>query len=394
MEPLTPEEERELIETRRDLHAHPETAFEEKRTARVVAERLESLGLSPRTGIAGTGLTASIDSGIPGKRVLLRADIDALPIEEESDEPYRSTAEGAMHACGHDGHTAILLTAARLFLRLGIPAAGSVELLFQPAEETAGGAKAMIDAGVLDERPVDAAFGLHLWNSLDVGKIAAAVGPVMAAADEFAVRVAGTGCHGARPQDGRDPVPAAAAVVTALQQIASRRTDPLASLVVTVGSIHGGNAFNVIPEEVILRGTIRCFDHDLWETIPSLFAEVAKNAARAMGCEAEIDYIRSARPVVNDAALTRLVRETAADLVGEDHVVEERTMGAEDFGEFLHRVPGCFFFVGSKNEALGKDEPHHSPRFDIDESALSIGVRMLGGLVERYFRTAERRSDP
>lgn len=406
---LTDEEKRELIKTRRDLHRHPEIAFEEKRTAALVADRLRALGLEPRTGIAGTGVTATLglgglggsgaqagpDAG-PGatpashrpKRVLLRADMDALPVREENDVDYRSTVEGKMHGCGHDGHTSILLAVAKMLGRLSPPPAGSVELLFQPAEEIANGARAMIDAGVLDAEPVDAAFGLHLWNYLPLGKVGVSDGPVMAAADEFNVTIVGEGCHAALPHIGRDAVLAAAHVVTALQQIVSRRVDPLDSAVVSVGSIHGGDTFNVIPAEVKLSGTVRSFSNEVYDAVPKLFEETVRLAAKSMGCEAKIEYIRSARPVINDAAMAELVRDVAREIVGPENVVEERTMGAEDFGEFLHRVPGCFFFVGSKNDRLGKVHPHHSPRFDFDEAALALSAELLAAVACRYLQTA------
>ncbi len=384
---LTAEEERELIATRRDLHRHPETAFQEKRTASIVADRLRALGLEPRTGIGGTGVTASLPGKKSGKRLLLRADMDALPVQEESDEDYCSTVKGAMHGCGHDGHTAILLTAAGLLTRTP-PAAGGVELVFQPAEEIANGALAMIETGMLEENPVDAAVGLHLWNSLDIGKVAVTAGPVMAAADEFNVRIIGVGCHAASPQEGRDPILAAAHVVSALQQIPSRRVAPLGSVVVTVGSIHGGDTFNVIPEEVRMNGTVRSFDNEVYESIPGLFEEVVHGAAATMGCRAEIEYLRSARPVINDAGITELVREVAIKTVGAENVIEERTMGAEDFGEFLYRVPGSFFFVGSKNDSIGRNHPHHSPKFDFDEAALSLSARLLVSIAHRYLETA------
>ncbi len=384
---LTPEEERELVDTRRDLHSHPEVAFEEERTAALVADRLRNLGMEPKEGIGGTGVTASWNTTGKGKRLLLRADMDALPVQEENEEEYRSRVEGKMHGCGHDGHTAILLTVARMLTRLSPPPAGGIEFLFQPAEEIANGALAMIDAGALQSSPVDAAFGLHLWNSLPIGKVAVTDGPVMAAADEFNVTVLGRGCHAAAPQEGRDPILAAAHVVSALQQISSRRVDPLDSAVVSVGSIHGGDTFNVIPEKVLLNGTVRSFSNEVYETIPELFEDVVKNAAKTMGCETRIDYIRSARPVINDAHMAEIVREVAREIVGPENLLDERTMGAEDFGEFLYRVPGCFFFVGSANDSLGKNHPHHSPRFDFDEDALSIGARLLATVACRFLQT-------
>ncbi len=381
---LSDDEQEELIATRRDLHRHPEIAFEEVRTSGLVADRLRSIGLTPRTGIGGTGVTALLDGRKPGKRVLLRADMDALPVHELNDVPYRSTVDGKMHACGHDGHTAIALTTARVLKRLEPPEKGSILFLFQPAEEIADGAKKMIAEGVLRDPVVDAAFGLHLWSVLDTGKIGVAPGPFMAAADEFEILVTGKGCHGARPQEGRDPVLAAAHIVTALQQIAARLVDPLDSVVITVGSIHGGDAFNVIPGEVMLKGTARSFSEEVWDELPEQVSRIAEQTAAAFGCNAKATFDRSARPLINDPEMTALVREVATEAVGAENVVEFRNMAAEDFGEYLVHVPGCFFFVGARNERQGHVHPHHSPRFDLDEAALPLGVQLLAEIARRY----------
>ncbi len=381
---LNDDEKRELIETRRDLHMHPETAFEEERTAGIVIERLKSLGLSPVTGIAKTGVTALLEGEEPGPCVLIRADMDALPIFEESEEEYKSVVDGNMHACGHDGHTSVALSAARQLLKIKRPKRGSIKFLFQPAEEVGDGAKAMIEEGVLENPKVDAAFGLHLWNYMPTGVVGVTPGPVMAAADLFTVDIFGEGCHGAQPHMGRDPVLAAAHVITSVQQIASRIVNPLTPVVVTVSQIHGGDAYNVIPDSVTIAGTIRTFDDEVWEGIPGLFQEIVERTAHAFDCTVEIDYKRATRPVENDPEMTALVREIAVELVGEDNIVEEQTTGAEDFAEFLHHVPGCFFFVGSANHEEGKDHPHHSPRFDFDEGSLPLAVEMLAEVAHRY----------
>jgi len=382
----TPEEVAELVETRRDLHRHPELAYEEHRTAALVAERLEALGYVPRTGVGGTGLVALLEGEVRGPCVLLRADMDALPIQEENEVPYRSEAAGAMHACGHDGHTAALLAVARMLKRLPPPARGSVKLVFQPAEEGGNGALAMIEDGVLEDPKVDAAFGFHVWNHLDVGRVAVTCGPFMGAVDRFRVRVVGQGGHGAVPQEARDPVLAAAHVVAALQQIVSRRVDPLEAAVVTVGAIHGGDAFNVIPPFVDLEGTLRCFDPGIWERLPAEVGTIAEKTAEAFGCRAEVTVDRLMRATINDAAMSALVREVAVETVGRDHVVETRTLGSEDFSEVLSRVPGCYFFVGSRNEGKGFVHTHHAPRFDFDEAALPLGAALLTGIAERFLR--------
>ena len=380
----TAEEQTELVATRRDIHAHPELKYEEHRTAGIVDERLRDLGYETTTGVGKTGVVTLLEGEAPGRCVLLRADMDALPLQEENDVPYASTVPSVMHACGHDGHTAMALTAARVLRRLERPAQGSIKFMFQLAEEGGNGADAMIEDGVLESPKVDAAFGCHLWSHLDTGKIALVDGPFMASVDEFHVRILGVGGHGAMPHQTKDPVVAAAHVVTALQQIASRNVSPLEAVVVTIGSIHGGEAFNIIPAEVSLRGTARSFDERVWEELPAQLERVVKHTAAAFGCEAEIDLQRMMRPTVNDPEMAALVREVARDVVGAENMVEERTMGGEDFAEVLARVPGCYFFVGSRNEAKGIVHPHHSPHFDVDEEALPIGAEMLARLAHRY----------
>jgi amidohydrolase len=384
----TADEAQEIVATRRDLHAHPEIAYQEHRTSDVVARRLEALGYAPRRDVGRTGVTALLEGREPGPCVLLRADMDALPLAEASDVPYRSTAPNAMHACGHDCHTAMALGAARILRRLSPLPRGSVKLMFQPAEEGGNGALAMIQEGVLDHPRVDAAFGLHVWNHLDVGQVAVVDGPFMAAVDRFRIRVVGKGGHGAVPHASRDPVLAAAHVVTALQQVVARNVDPMKSAVLTVGSLHGGDAFNIIPQEVVLEGTMRSFDHDVWEALPGHLDRTARRTAEAFDCRAEIEVERVQRATVNDPGMAALVREVAAGVVGSGNVVEARTMGGEDFSELLLRVPGCYFFVGSRNERKGKVHPHHSPYFDVDEDVLPIGARMLVGVALRYLDRA------
>ena len=373
----------QLVATRRDLHAHPELKYEENRTAGVVTDRLTSLGYAPDTGIGKTGVVAMLEGAAPGPCVLVRADMDALPLQEQNDVSYRSTNDGIMHACGHDGHTAIALCAASILKRIEAPARGSIKLIFQPAEEGGNGAVAMIEDGVLENPAVDAAFGLHLWNHLDVGKVAVVDGPFMASVDDVTIRIRGTGGHGAMPHEARDPVVAAAHVVTSLQQIASRNVSPLKSVVVTIGAIHGGDAFNIIPDVVELRGTARSFDEHVWETLPEHLERIVRHTALAHDCEAEFEIERLMRPTINDPGMAELVREVAAEVVGRDNIVSERTMGGEDFAEILAKVPGCYFFVGSRNEATGKIHPHHSPFFDIDEAALPIGAEILSRVAHR-----------
>jgi amidohydrolase len=370
------EQWRGLVETRRDLHRHPELAFAEHRTAALIAERLRRAGLAPRTGVGKTGITA--DFGTGEGIVLIRSDMDGLPIEEANDVPYRSIEKGRMHACGHDGHVAIgLAVAERLASR---PPRGRIRSLFQPAEEGANGALAMTDDGALDQ--VRAALGLHLWNQIPTGTVGVARGPMMAAVDEFEIVVRGKGGHGAAPHETIDVVLAAARIVEALQSIVSREISPLQSAVVTVGRIAGGNAFNAIPESVSLLGTVRSFDAEVWRSLPEKMERIVKGIAAACGASHHIDYRRLSRAVVNDTRITSLLVDTASELLGEENVdTDVRTMGGEDMSVYLERVPGCFFFVGSA--PAGGHRPHHSPFFDIDERSLAIGTLVLEAAARR-----------
>lgn len=383
---LTPQERAELVRLRRDFHRHPELGFKELRTAGVVAEFLRGLGLDPATGIAETGVAAMIGADA-GRTLMLRADMDALPIEEEGeDRPYRSGFTGLMHACGHDGHTATLLTACSVLQREAAGLGGRIKAVFQPAEEGLGGAVRMIEAGILNEPRVDAAIGLHYWSGLPTGQVAVTPGPVMAAVDEFHLRVLGRGGHAAIPHETRDPVVAGAALVTGLQTLVSRRSDPLEAVVLTVGEFHAGSAFNIIPGEARLSGTIRCFDEAIWEAVPEQFEHAVAGICHAHGCDYELDFRRINIPLVNDPETCALVRETAVELVGADNVVDFRTLGGEDMGDFLKRVPGCFFFVGAGNEAKGITAGHHHPAFDLDEDALPLGVELLVRAARRYLK--------
>ena len=376
---------RELVEVRRDLHRHPETAFEEVRTSKLVADRLKALGLTPRTGVGRTGVLATLEGARPGRTVLLRADMDALPIQEESETPYRSETAGKMHACGHDCHTSILLGLAKHLAQHRDDLAGRVKFCFQPAEETGGGANAMIEAGALEDPKVDAAFGLHVWQDLDLGKVLVTPGPFMAAVDEFTVTVTGKGAHAAQPHLGRDPVLCLAHIVTALQSLASRQTDPLSEIVVSVTQMRAGSAFNIIPESAWMNGTCRMFDPAVWEALPAQFDRVVRGVAEAFGCKAEIRFDRHNRPTVNDPAMTRLARAAAVEVVGEENIVDGgRTMGGEDFSSFLYRVPGCFIAIGSRNVTRGLTYGHHHPRFDVDEGCLEIGAEVLLRTLRRF----------
>jgi amidohydrolase len=370
----------ELVATRRDLHRHPELAFEERRTAGVVSGRLKAMGLSPREGLGRTGVTA--DAGGAGPRLMLRADMDALPLTEAHGAPYVSETPGRMHACGHDGHVAMGLAVARRLTASPPPA--PFRFLFQPAEEGQGGAQACFEDGVLDG--VGAAFGQHLWTPLPVGKIGVNRGALMAAVDSFEIAVEGRGGHGAAPHETEDSILAAARIVDALQSVVAREISPLEPAVVTIGSIHGGTAFNIIPGTVRMEGTARSFSEATGRALPEKIRRIVAGTAAACGVRATVRYERLNGATVNDPEMADLVIETASRILGEENVeTETRTLGGEDMSVFLERVPGCFFFVGCGLD--GPPRAHHSPAFDIDERALAVGTVVM----EAVLREAARR---
>ncbi len=368
----------QLVSWRRDFHRYPELGFQEHRTAGIVAAHLERLGMEVQTGVAETGVVGILQGREEGPTVMLRFDMDALPIEEENDVPYRSEYPGVMHACGHDGHVAIGLGVATLLARHRDQFPGQVKFIFQPAEEGLGGARRMVEAGVLDNPRPQMAFGLHLWNPLPVGQVAVQSGPFMAAAGRFEVEITGRGGHGAQPHLTVDATVVAAHVVIALQTIVSRNVDPLHPLVVSIGEMHTGSAFNVIPGQAVLRGTLRAFDTGVMQTAQARLRALAEGVAQAFGARADVLTEVIAPPVVNDPSATAIVREAARTVLSDRQVVTiEPPMVSEDVSEFLSRVPGCFFFVGARNETRGIVYGHHHPRFDIDEDALPIGVAIL-----------------
>src|SRR5215212_6255193 len=379
-----------VIADRRHLHQHPELAFHEEQTARFVAERLRALGAEDiRTGIATTGVTALIrgTGGVgPGRTVLLRADIDALPIQEENEVEYRSKYPGVMHACGHDGHTAILLGAARLLLERRDRFAGTVKLCFQPAEEAPpGGALPMIEAGVLDDPPIDAAFGLHLLQRLPVGVIGLRPGPVMATGTYFHIVIRGRGGHASDPHRTVDPIVVGAQLVTALQTLVARETDAMTPAVVTVSTFHAGDGIGVIPERAEIRGLVKAFSEEGRDALVERVEALASGIAGAMRAEVDVVFEPGYPVTINDATLTELVRAAAVEAVGADRVVDgPLLMPSDDMGHFLQRVPGCYFFVGTRNEATGVVWYHHHPRNDMDEAALAVGVEALAGTALRY----------
>ena len=377
-----------VIADRRHLHENPELAFEEYETSKFVAARLASLGLdSIRTGIGGTGVTGLIrGGGGDGKVVMVRADMDALPILEENDVDYKSTKPGVMHACGHDAHTAMLLGLTRLLVDRKGEFAGIVKVLFQPAEEVPpGGAIGMIRDGALEDPHVDAVLGLHVSSETPAGKIAMRAGAGSASSDRFRITIKGKGGHAASPHEAVDPIVIGSQIVLAFQTLVSRETNPIDSAVVSTTAFIAGEAFNVIPDTAELRGTVRTLDQEVREHLEKRLIEVATGIARAGGAEVVADFIRGYPGIVNDEAMTEMVRLAAIDAVGEDNVTESPIgMGGEDFSYFSLERPGCFFNVGTRNEDRGIVWGHHHPRFDVEEEGMSAGIATMGNAVLSY----------
>lgn len=378
-----------MVADRRHLHENPELGFQEFKTAEFVKQRLEQLGVEDiRTGIAVTGVTGLITGTGegPSRNVLVRADMDALPIHEENDVDYKSKNEGVMHACGHDAHTSILLGLARLLSDRKDQFSGTVKLCFQPAEELPpGGAQAMIKEGVMNEPPIEAVFGLHMANQVPVGKIQVGAGPVMAAADGYTITIHGKGGHGAYPHGCIDPVVIGAQIVVALQTAVSRNTDPMDAAVVSNCVFQSGDAFNVIPDTAVLKGTVRTFKDETRDLMEKRITELATTIAEGMGGKATVDYARGYPATVNDEAMTELAREAAIAAVGEENVIpKDPAMGAEDMSYFQLEAPGSYFFVGSKNEEKGLVWGHHHPKFDIDEESMANGLTAMAMNVLTY----------
>ena len=372
----------QMVADRRDLHAHPELADRETRTAGIVADRLRQLGFDEvRTGVGTTGVKGVLRGGRPGRTVMLRADMDALPLQEEDrGQPYRSQVPGVHHACGHDGHVAILLATARLLAERRAEIPGTVVFVFQPAEERVGGAERMIADGVLEDPKPDACFALHLWNDLPVGTASLKPGPEFANADVVYLSLRGKGGHGASPHQAPDPIVAGAYLLLGLQTLVSRETPPLSPAALTFGYFHGGTAPNIIPASVEMQGTLRTFDDDLTRKLIQRIEEHTRGVAATFGLEATFEHPPGCPSCVNDAEMTRLAQQSAARVLGAENVRDDvQTGGADDMALFLRAVPGCYFVLGSANSEQGLDSPHHSPTFDFDERALDLGVEVLAG---------------
>jgi len=379
--------EPEIIEIRREIHQKPELAYRERATSKLVSEKLKSLGLDVKTGIGGTGVMAILPGPGTGKVVALRADMDALPIEELADVDFKSRVKGVTHACGHDTHVAMLLGAAKLLAGRKHDLPGTVKFLFQPAEEHGGrgGAKPMIQAGVMKNPKVDYIFGLHIDEDINSGVFAFRPGPIMASPDTFEIKVIGRGGHGAYPHETVDPVYVAAQIIVALQGISGRMIDPVQPFVITIGSIHSGTKENIIPDEALLRGTLRTLDETTRKRAKTKIAEVAQGVSKAFGAKAEVEFEKDAYPVtVNDREATERAMGIIEKFPGTKVSVREPVMGGEDFSRFLQEAPGTFYFLGTHNQAKGCVHPNHSPRFKVDEDVMKLGAASLAALAMEF----------
>ena len=365
----------EVIRHRRSLHRIPEVAFNEEKTAAYVTEHLKEMPLDIRTGIAGHGVVGFLDTGRPGANLLIRADMDALPITEKTGLPFASTHEGVMHACGHDAHMAMVLGAAKILCDLSDALSGTIRFVFQPAEEGPGGALPMIEAGVMDDPKVDYAVGCHVWPDIPEGTVGVRDGVLMAAMDQFDLTIIGKGGHGAMPHQCVDALEIGCQVVNALQRIASRQMNPLTPTVVTVGSFHAGTVFNVIPDTARMSGTTRTFDREIWDSWPQRLEKIISGICNAMGARYEFSFDKGYPPVINDAFMSDVVCRCAQATVGNNQVLEpDPSMGGEDMAYYLERSKGCFFCLGTGRK---DGSSIHNARFDFNEDILATGVEVF-----------------
>lgn len=369
-----------LVEIREDFHRHPELSFQEERTSRKIAEILRELKLDEiHTGIAKTGVVGVLRGGKSGKTIALRADMDALPIQEENDVPYKSQNDGVMHACGHDVHMTSLLGAAMILSKMRDEISGNVKFIFQPAEEWVSGAKAMVEEGVLESPPkVDAIIGMHVWADSDIGTIGVKAGVGWAAADSFEIIVRGSGGHGAMPHVTSDPIVTSAQIINSLQTVVSRSIEPIQPAVVSVCRIHGGSAANIIPTEVKMGGTMRTLSEDIKAKVIKRMEDILRGICMAMGAEYEFSYRDGCPPVINDPAMIGIVERAGIELFGEENVLKmQPTMGGEDFTYFSRIVPGAMFRLGVRDEEAGCISPLHRPTFNATTKALTSGAAIL-----------------
>src|SRR3989442_9007577 len=379
--------ELEIIKIRREIHQRPELAYHEEITSKLVAERLEALGIRVKRGVGGTGVLGILKAPRQGKVVALRADMDALPLEEMADVEFKSKVKGVMHACGHDTHVAMLLGAAKLLANHKDELRGTVKFLFQPAEEHGGrgGAKPMIEDGVMKDPRVDFVFGLHIAGDHSSGILGFRAGPFAASPDTFGVRIIGKGGHGAAPHETIDPVYVAAQVIIALQGVSGRMIDPMQPVVISVGAVHSGTKENIIPDEAVLQGTIRTLDEATRKRAKAKVAEVVKGVCRAFGAKVEVEFEKDAYPVtVNDEKVTEEAKKILSKMPGTRVKIKALQLGGEDFSRFLHEAPGTFYFLGTKNPAKGCIYPNHSPRFKVDEDVLKFGTASLAQLAIEF----------
>jgi len=378
-------EKQTTINLRRELHKIPEPGFEEFKTSGFISEKLTGYGLDVKTGAAKTGVIGNLiskqfnnKSGNKRKTIMLRADIDALPIQEKSNIDYISTHKGYMHACGHDGHIAIALTAAKILSSHKNELKGNVKFVFQPAEEYQGGAKPMIEEGVLHNPEVNSAIGLHIWNSIPSGKVGIRKGPLMASVDNFKIKIIGKSSHGAMPHEGVDSIVIASYIINSIQTIITREINPVTPCVITIGKISGGSASNIIAEEVYLEGTARTLNQDLNSIIFQKMEKIIKGITECMNAKYEFDYDFLYPVTVNNDEMTQVVYEAACEAVGAENIIEpEQSMGGDDMAYYLQKIPGCYFFLGSSNKEKGIDFPLHSNNFNFDEGCLPIGVEII-----------------
>lgn len=374
----------EVINNRRYLHQNPEPGFCEINTAEFIEGKLKEYGLTSLRRAARTGIICNFNTG-SAKTILLRADMDGLPIEEKNDIPYRSQNKGVMHACGHDGHIAMLLGIARLLPSLKEEVKVNVKLMFQPAEESPGGALPMIEEGLLENPTVDYAFALHLWNELEVGQIGLKEGPVMACGDRFDIEIIGKGGHGAVPHLANDPVVVLAHIIQSFQTVVSRMYSPFEPLALSFGTVQGGYAFNVIPDKIKVSGTFRTFNPTIREEIETKLTQLAVKIADAWNVNIDFKYTKYYAPTINNPEVVRNVRKLIECFMPSLNVkYDVMTMGAEDFSFVLQKVPGAYIFIGSKNEAKNLSSPHHSPYFNFDEDALMVGIELYKNILLHF----------
>jgi amidohydrolase len=379
----------QLILWRRDFHQNPELGFEEVRTSQIVAEHLQRLGLEVKRGVGKTGVVGLLRGKGPGPTIGLRADMDALPIQDQKQVSYSSKVPGKAHVCGHDAHTSILMGTAQFLAEIERPLRGNIKFIFQPAEEELGGAQAMIDHGVLEDPQVSAIAGLHVNIGIPTGRITAVRGVDCAAADKIKIKIIGKGGHAAHPHQAIDSVSVTAEVISALQHIASRQVDPLESVVITIGKIQGGTASNIIAPDVELIGTVRTLNPTLREQMPRRIERVVKGVTEALGATYEFEYVMGYPSVINDDAMIEILQQTADQVLGSGkYAMVKPSMGSEDFSYFTRHVPGVFFLLGVGNQQKNIVHHGHNPMFDIDEDAMPIGVALLSTLALNYLKHA------